>query len=266
MTDNPIDFISLAAGNGEYEDVISFVLDGDHYQTDYVINEYDFEASYIKALNKASKNLKKLQELCDKNIYSEYKDKAKEAGLLFGAWYALNMDEMFQASLEDWKEQVIEASSEYWNDPEIVPADLQKQLQESVDEYHAVQYKEWINGDHRDYDGVLRRVIKYIDLESVEVSHDMNTGSITISMDAEDARYYVDQAEGCDPLTRDPSDKRVRSALMDVFTYDATCYVNKRKGESEKRAIEYKEQVQRETARKNTDKLEREAHLKTMTI
>lgn len=261
------DLLGIAAGCGEYNDIKNFEA---HDATiDYAVREYDYEAGYIEALN-AAPSYEAMADLlgCDAGEVwpSDCWKVWQKSDLRLAAFIALNFTKLFADGLADWTAKVKEAATEYLNEPAIIPADLLKAINDSVDSTDEQEMKEWLNGDYRNWRGVYdeasRRLFKDYDSATFTGTDELRRkNAVMFTIDEEDAKTFIEDMEGIDALTlkRVPSMKRVKEAVIVRILNRAEEITAKEKREREARTMERQEQADREASRAKAEAEARKA-------
>lgn len=173
-----------------------------------------------------------------------------------GAYYALHYPEQWAELLKAYTEKLnadgVDGISEAYN----------KELQDEKDSYSDDQYREWLNGDHRDYRGVVYEIAKYFtderDGSYAKYDHKTKTdASYTFTLNEADIETAKDYGYNKNQL---------KSWLLGeiISAGNAREYKDKikheeRKTERERLAIYKKEQADKAEA-------ERKAKLQAMTL
>lgn len=127
-------------------------------------NNFEYEPrepysfNYEEDLFKATKTGDQLYAMAQKlevSINANWSRLCKEQKLQAGACVALNnpgeWSNLLSAYTEKLQADGVDGISEAYN----------KELQDEKDSYNDDQYREWLNGDHRDYRGVVYEIAKY---------------------------------------------------------------------------------------------------------
>jgi hypothetical protein len=260
---NPVDLLAVAAGYGEYDDRENF--EAEDFAVEYAVNGYDYEAAFIDALNAASGDYQAVCDLLGDDAgndsmaiaYKEY----QKSDLLFGAWYALDRPSVFAIALNDWTAKVKDAANEYLNEPDILPKDLLKSIEKSVDDTRADDYRQWLNGDCRSWGGIFtesrRKLFKDWDVELSEAEQ----GGFRVEFDKADAVEFLnDWTEDTEPTA-----KKVKDAVLDFLASKAEAVRAKDKAERERYAAERKAEAERKAVLEARAKAVRLAKLLKMT-
>lgn len=186
-----LDTLAIAVDGRDSNDIEFW--EGDHYAVEYVVNEYDYESDMLKTASKAQ--LKAWIDAPDAQAEAlkVYTEAAKES--------ALNDDD----------------------------SELAKEIQKARDDYADEQYKEWINGDHRNYDGILSMASKRYSEREI----DFSTEKGDVYADIPDTTIAQWKYDGY--ITRKTQAKKY---LEGSINSDARHEFEKRKAENEKRKVE----------------------------
>ena len=137
-TGSALDTLAIAVDGRDSNDIDDNMFEAEDAAIDYVLEHYDYERDMLKAATK--KELK--------------------------AW--LNDPQAQAIALSVFTDKLRRDSQPAYESD----TDLAKELQEAMDAVHDDNYKEWINGDHREWDGILSMASKRYSEREIEFTTD----------------------------------------------------------------------------------------------
>lgn len=115
---------------------------------------FNYEADLFEN-TKVSDQLYNMARTLEVSINANWERLSNEQGLQAGACVALNNSEEWDRLLLAYTEKLqadgVDGISKAYN----------KELQDEKDSYNNDQYREWLNGNHKDYRGVVYEIAKY---------------------------------------------------------------------------------------------------------
>lgn len=178
------------SGTGSLIDELAYSIDQwtseDLYENNFEYEpqtpyDFNYEADLFQATKTEKQFLALWQDLMDEPINVIF-----STDLQAGAYMAFNYPSQWQELLTDYTEKLQE---NYTNG---ISEAYNTELQKEIDSYHKYQYKEWLDGDHRDWNGIVYEMAKYY-TESREGSYDGKTDSYTFTLNDEDIENWKDK-------------------------------------------------------------------------
>lgn len=264
-SDQIIDVLALSIDQWTENELYEHNIDYVHYSLDYVIEHYDFEKAFITKLNEQPEELLKiLTEAGQLPLWVKF----TAGNLLAGAFLALELPELFEATLKDWTDEVKDACLSFYDEPEMIPQDLIKELEKAEEDFYKDQRKEWLYGDHRDFAGILVMAEREYGVEDVSVDQAKN--ELHIELDREQAvevliNSYNYEDEEIEKMSDKKLEKATREQLIDLINSNAGTTINRKEEQSKKRQEEYAKTKAYQAERKAQAEVERRGKLLQMT-
>jgi hypothetical protein len=196
-TGSALDTLAIAVDGRDSNDIDENMFEAEDQAIDYVLGHYDYESDMLKTATK--KELK--------------------------TW--LNDPQAQALALSVFTDKLRRDSQPYYEST----TELAKELQEAVNNVHNENYREWINGDHRDWAGILVMAErKYL------VSFETDKGEVYADITDEVMKEWRDGLmEGEAPIrTRRDAKEYLENEIND----DARAAYSKRMSESAARKAE----------------------------
>lgn len=240
-----IDELAYASGQWTSEELYSNNFE---YEPHKPYN-FDYEADLLKA-TKTAEQLYELAQLLEVSINANWSRLSREQGLQAGACMALNnapsWNELLTAYTDKLEEDGVDGISEAYN----------KELQEEKDSYNDDQYREWLNGDHRNYAGVVYEIAKYF-TDGRDGSYDEKKGEYTFTLSDYDIENAGDYGY---------SKNQLKAWLLDSIIGSGNDRARKDKAEREARKEERERLAEYKREQNNKVEEERKAKLLAMTL
>jgi anaerobic selenocysteine-containing dehydrogenase len=256
-----IDVIALSLDqyteNEVYEDASNY----NNEVINYIIENYNFEKAFIDYLNTGGK----LEDIAGSKMQTE----ADVSSLKDGAFYALEYPNEFAQALDDWTEEIKMNVYQYDDPNSILPKDLAEEIEKSLESYYEDQTREWLNGDHRDWSGILSLAERFYSVTDVTVDRSKN--EVYFELDEDEAREiirgnsydYTD--EKVDKMTGTKLEKVTKEQLAEWINSKANSTIAKKREANAKRAEEYAKTMAYQKERKVQAEADRKQKLLQMT-
>jgi len=214
--------------------------------------EFNYEADLL-ANTKTEKDIYNIIKALRMGMNANITTLAKKAKLQAGAWIALEQPEFFATILAVY----IKYLQEHGQDQKI-SKDYAKELKEAKESYNDDQYRDWLSGDHRDFNGVIYEIAKYFT--------EARDGSYTkYNVDTKTEAFYIFELNEDDIENAKDSGynkRQLKAWILDSVRNSGEGRAQKDKQEREKRKVER----ERLTAYKAKAEAERKAKLLLMKI
>lgn len=149
-------------------------------------------------------------------IHGKHKDDADNKHLLLGDYLELEKPEIFKQLIQAYKDKIKEQLAE---DPEELPRDLYKEIQNAKDQCDDYYRNEWLNGN-RNGEGVLNELSKKLFAERGLVQWNQEKDSVDFTLEEDDVRELYGYDLGEDkPI---PDSKEIEKYLYDMTLYKAS--------------------------------------------
>lgn len=225
--------------------------------------DYDYEADLFNATKTNDQLSGLVTKLCSPNLYISFKDEETK-DMQAGAYCALKYPEDWQTILSAYKEKLQEDNTDGISEA------YNKALEKEINEYQKDQYHEWLHGDHRDWDGIVRAISKYY-------TEDRNNGEYIPYNDKTDAdaSYIFEMDEdqlhedycACGDELKDCNILQdYKGNLLATIQSASDNHASKKREERAKRADERKRRDEQFAKYKAQAEAERIAKLKAMKI
>lgn len=139
--------------------------------------DFNYEEDLFEHTKTEEQFTKLYMDLVDNTKPAMIQGESKE--LQAGAFVALTYPKQWALLLEAYKDTLEEDRTEG------ISEEYNKQLQKEIESYDEDQYKEWLHGDHRDYNGVVYDIAKYF-TEEREGSYNRERDEYTFTIGKSD--------------------------------------------------------------------------------
>lgn len=222
-----IDALAYAAGQWDSNDLYE-------NNWDYAPREpynFDYETDLLENTVTAEDFNTRAGTLCSPYMMINYKAEDLK-GLQAGAYCALNDPEAWSKLLSDWTEKLKEEGTE---GPSKA---FNKELQAAQDSYNDDQHREWLNGDHRNWPGIVESVSKYFTEDREAGNYDQKLDEYTFTQPADVWHELACNCyeEGCTDYT---TAEQVKAWILDSIASSGATRANKDRAAREIRSAEY---------------------------
>src|SRR3990167_7290345 len=231
MGENLHDILGWAAGQEGWDDFERLVEAYDA-GVDYVLKEFDYEEALLQELNKTKPTV----------LRQEW----EKSDLLCGAWMALNYNAEFLSRVDSYKDQQKDAAYECLGDylgREGLHPDLAKKLEDSYVSTQEEGFREWLQGDHQDYDGLERSLAKEFGSDN-DLEFDLSAKDawkkVQVTVEPTNVQSDVEEWDGVE-TGKPPGEKRIKDWLVGYISAPAEGTYDKEMAERKKRSEEYAE-------------------------
>ena len=249
-----IDELAVACGEWDSNTMFENTFDYQPFQP----YSFDYEADLF-AHTKTVDDFNKLgTTLCAPEMMIFYK--AETIGnLQAGAYCALNDPEAWGELLKAWTDELQS------NQTDGPSKEYNAELEKEQESYNDDQYKEWLNGDYRNWPGIVRTIAKHYIGDRDAGDYNNKTDIYTFTVTPEIAHELA-----CNCYEDDCKDyttaEQIKAWLLLSIAGDGASIRAKRKAESDKRRAEYQKEKAYKEERAIREAEARKAKLEAMII
>jgi len=249
MSDSLHDILGWAAGQEAWDD-FECLVEAYDAGVDYVLKEFDYEEALLQELNKTKPTV----------LRQEW----EKSDLLCGAWMALNYNAEFLSRVDSYKDQQKDAAYECLGDylgREGLHPDLAKKLEDSYVSTQEEGFREWLQGDHQDYDGLERSLAKEFGSDN-DLEFDLSAKDawkkVQVTVEPTNVQSDVEEWDGVE-TGKPPGEKRIKDWLVGYISARAESRYDKEMSKRKEQKVE-RDRVSKyqENQRKAAEEAERQ--------
>ena len=194
---------------------------------------------------KTADQLYNIASILNVSLNANWERLADEQGLQAGACLALNNEQLWNKLLEAYEYNLQSNGTESFSD------NYNKELQDAILSFNDDPYEEWLNGDHRDFTGVVYEIAKYFTDER-DGSYDQKNDTYAFTLNDTDIENYKDQGYRIN---------QIKKALLSDIKASGNARKSKDQAENEKRKAErerlaqYKKEQAEQAEKERKEKL-----------